>query len=247
MLGLDERIASVGHGGGLVLALVAALLLGLRDATDPDHLTAVSTLVLSEERGGGRRAGRLGLAWGAGHATTLFVFGLPFVLFGSYLPAAVERAAELAIGLVIVFLAVRLLLRWRRGYFHFHAHSHGEVRHAHPHMHEHRARDGHPERHEHSHSLGRSPVAAYGIGLIHGLGGSAGVGILLVGAMPSRGGAAIALVVFAAATAVSMALVSAGVGAAMRAAPMARRIGAVVPLFAALSLAFGGWYALSAI
>ena len=211
MLGLDERIASIGHGGGLVLALVAALLLGLRHATDPDHLTAVSTLVLSEERGGGRRAGRLGLAWGAGHATTLFVFGLPFVLFGSYLPAAVERAAELAIGLVIVFLAVRLLLRWRRGYFHFHAHSHGEVRHAHPHMHEHRARDGHPERHEHSHSLGRSPVAAYGIGLIHGLGGSAGV------------------------------------GAAMRAAPMARRIGAVVPLFGALSLAFGGWYALSAI
>jgi hypothetical protein len=171
------------------------------------------------------------------------------VLLGSYLPAAVEHGAELAIGLVIVLLAVRLLLRWRRGYFHFHAHTHGEVRHAHPHMHEHRAGDGHPEHHEHAHpeALGRSPIVAYGIGLIHGLGGSAAVGVLLIGAMSSRAGAALALGVFAAATAVSMAVVSAGFGAAMRTAPLARRITAFVPMFGVLSLAFGGWYALSAI
>ena len=47
MFGLDDRIANVGTGGSLVLALAVALLLGLRHATDPDHLTALSTLVLS--------------------------------------------------------------------------------------------------------------------------------------------------------------------------------------------------------
>ena len=50
------------------MGLVVAVLLGLRHATDPDHLTAVSTLVLSEERGGARQAGILGFAWGLGTA-----------------------------------------------------------------------------------------------------------------------------------------------------------------------------------
>ncbi len=246
MLGLDDQIASLGDGGGLIVALVAALLLGLRHATDPDHLTAVATLMMSEDDGRGRRAGRLGLAWGAGHATTLLAFGLPFVLFGSYLPGAVERGAEVAIGLVIVALAVRLLVRWRRGYFHFHSHRHGSVRHAHAHMHEHASADGHPERHEHSHSPGRTPLAAYGIGLIHGLGGSAGVGVLLIGAMSSRAGAAAALAIFSAATALSMALVTTGFGLAIG-GHLARRSTALVPAVGALSLAFGTWYALGAI
>ena len=43
---------------GLLTALAVAFLLGLRHATDPDHLTAVSTLVLGNRRGGLRRAGR---------------------------------------------------------------------------------------------------------------------------------------------------------------------------------------------
>ena len=101
-------------GDGLGLALAIALLLGLRHATDPDHLTAVSTLVLSDERAAGR-AGLLGLFWGLGHATTLFLFGLPLVLFQGALPDQIHRAAEVAIGVLIAVLAVRLLLRWRRG------------------------------------------------------------------------------------------------------------------------------------
>ena len=249
MFGLDDQIAGLSQDGGLVIALVVALLLGLRHATDPDHLTAVSTLVLSDQRHGGRRAGVLGLAWGAGHATTLVAFGLPLVLFGSHLPGWVERFAEAAVGLVIVALAMRLLLRWRRGYFHFHPHSHGDLRHAHPHMHEHAAAERHPHRHDHSHaeSLGRSPLAAFGIGLVLGLGGSAGVGVLLIGAMPSRAGAALALAIFAAATATSMALVSGAFGVAVGADRVARRIAALVPAFGTLSLAFGAWYALAAV
>ena len=142
------------------------MLLGLRHATDPDHLTAVSTLVLSERGRGTRRAGRLGLAWGLGHALTLLAFGLPAVLLSAYLPDAVQRAAEALVGLVIVLLALRLLRRWRRGYFHAHPHAHGGVRHAHPHVHEGSGHGAHE--HAHAEALGRTPLAAAGIGMLHG-------------------------------------------------------------------------------
>ena len=85
---LDDWILGLG-GGGLTLGLVVALLLGARHATDADHLTAVSTLILSDDRRGGRRAGVLGLFWGLGHATTLFLFGVPIVMFGAQLPDVV--------------------------------------------------------------------------------------------------------------------------------------------------------------
>src|SRR3954470_5226715 len=175
MFGLDDRIAELGGGGSVLLALAVALLLGLRHATDPDHLTAVSTLALSDDRHGARRASMLGLAWGLGHATTLALLGLPLVLFARSLPEPMQRALEVAVGVVIVALAVRLLVRWRRGYLHVHAHRHGGERHAHPHAHEGRGHGAHDHSHE---ALGRSPLASFGIGLLHGAGGSAGAGIL---------------------------------------------------------------------
>src|SRR4051812_12935676 len=107
MFGIDDAIANL-NGGGILLALAVALLLGLRHATDPDHLTAVSTLVMSEDERGPRRAARLGLAWGLGHATTLFVVGLPLVVFGGALPDVVQRGLEVAVGVVIAALALRL-------------------------------------------------------------------------------------------------------------------------------------------
>jgi hypothetical protein len=94
--------------------------------------------------------------------------------------------------------------------------------------------------------LGRSPLAAYGIGLVHGLGGSAGVGILVVGAASSQVRGVAALLLFAAGTAVSMALVSSTFGYALARGPMARRITSVVPVLALASLAFGAWFALDA-
>ncbi len=244
--GFDERIAR--HAGSGALRLVVALLLGLRHATDPDHLTAVSTLVLSDDREGARRAGTLGLAWGLGHATTLFAFGLPVVLFRRYLPEAVQRGAEVVIGLVIAALAVRLLVRWRRGYFHAHPHLHGEVRHTHPHVHEER-RDAHAQAghaHAHAEELGRSPLAAFGIGLIHGTGGSALVGVLLVGAATTRALGVLALLLFAGGTAASMALVSAGFGYALARGPIASRLVRVVPVLGLGSLLLGLWYTVGA-
>ena len=229
--------------------LLAAFLLGLRHATDPDHLTAVSTLVLSEDRDGARKAGILGLAWGLGHATTIVVFGLPIVLFRSHLPEVVRQGAEAVIGGLIVVLAVRLLLRWRRGYFHAHLHRHGPVRHAHPHVHErgtarHQAA-GHS--HPHAEGLGRTPLAAYGIGLVHGIGGSAMVGLLVVGAAASRPLGVVALILFAAGTAVSMALVSAAFGYALERGPLSRLARPLVPVAGVASLLFGVWYATGAL
>src|SRR4051794_6683075 len=145
MFGLDDKIATLGSGEAFLIVAVVAVLLGLRHATDPDHLTAVTTLIAGDAGHDHRKARSLGFIWGLGHATTLFAFGLPIVLAKSYLPEPVQQGAETAVGLLIIFLAVRLLVRWRQGQSRGHHHSHG-----------------------------RTPVQAYAIGLIHGMGGSAG-------------------------------------------------------------------------
>jgi prepilin signal peptidase PulO-like enzyme (type II secretory pathway) len=244
---LDDWIAGLGGGGSLAVVLLVAVLLGLRHATDPDHLTAVSTLIVSDAGDGPARARALGFAWGAGHATSLFAFGLPIVLFGAYLPDAVQRAAEAAVGVVIVVLALRLLVRWRRGHFHTHAHRHGARWHAHPHVHG-DATHPHPGAHVHAHpeALGRTPAAAYGIGLVHGMGGSAGVGLLLLGGIQGEVRSAAALL-FAAATAVSMAVVSTAFGLALARGPAAGRLAALAPVLGVCGLAFGIWYGLGAV
>jgi hypothetical protein len=247
MEAIDQRLAELGGGSSLVLALVAALLLGLRHATDPDHLTALSTLVLGEDRAGGARlAARLGAAWGAGHAATLIALGLPVVLFDLRLPDGVQRGLEGLVGVLIVALALRLLVRWHRGRLHSHAHVHGDVVHAHPHVHE--AAPGTHVGHDHAHEerLGRTPLAAFGLGLVHGAGGSAAVGLLLVAAVPGRAASAVALALFAGACALSMALLSAifGRGLALGRGELVERL---TPLLGVAALAFGTLYAAAAV
>jgi len=248
MFGLDESIAGLGQGQAFLVIAGIAVLLGLRHATDPDHLTAVTTLVATERDQGARRAGALGLSWGLGHATTLIAFGVPIVLFRNYLPAGVQQAAEVAIGVMIMALAVRLIVRWRRAEVHSHLHSHDGGTHRHTHVHE-RAHEvhGHP-RHEHAHAprLGRSPVQAYGIGLVHGMGGSAGVGVLLLAAIPDHVEGLAALAILALFTAVSMAVTSTAFGYALARGPVVRRLARVTPALGFVSLAFGAWYALGA-
>ncbi len=67
MNALDSQLAGLAHGDLFLLTIVAAVLLGFRHATDPDHLTAVSVLVLGSDTRGHRRAGALRAAsWSAG-------------------------------------------------------------------------------------------------------------------------------------------------------------------------------------
>jgi high-affinity nickel permease len=226
--------------GPLLAALGVALLLGLRHAADPDHLVAVSMLVAGAKERRAHAAARLGASWGAGHALTLLLFGLPIVVAGAELPAPLQHTAELAIGVLIVFLAVQLLRRWRRGAFHVHEHEHGHLRHVHVHPHA----DG--ARHGHDHPALRSPRASFFVGCLHGIGGSAAVGVLLIGSMESREAAVAALAVLAAGTAVSMAALSAGFGMLLGAGGRRRSPGRLIPALGGSSAVFGAWYALAA-
>ena len=90
-------------------------------------------------------------------------------------------------------------------------------------------------------------MQAYGIGLVHGMGGSAGVGVLLLAAIPDRAEAIVDLGLFAAFTAVSMALASSTFGYALTRPPVLRRFATVAPALGMLSLVFGVWYSLGAL
>lgn len=242
MLGLDDWIAGLSDGTTLIALIAVAVLLGLRHATDPDHLAAVTTLIASKRERGARLAGALGLAWGLGHATALFAFGLPIVLFKAYLPEGVIQGAETLIGVTIMALAVWLLLRWRRGLLHVHVHEHARG----PHVHVHSHADGMGHAHEHPLRT-RSPLQAYGIGLLHGMGGSAGVGVLLLATIHDHVVAVLALALFAFCTALSMAALSAGLGLTLESAPVRRSFNRLAPVLGCASLAFGMWYSLGAL
>ncbi len=224
MFGLDDAIANLSSGASVVVVILVAVLLGLRHATDPDHIAAVTTLVASARR---RRAGpRPGSARSGDSVmpSPWCVFGLPILLFQQFLPERVQQGAETAVAALIVFLAIRLLVRWRHGYFNLHAHVHED------------------EHHEHA---VRTPLGAFGIGLVHGMGGSAGVGVLILAAIPSTTVACVALVVLALFTAVSMTIVTTGFGFTLSSAPVASVFNGVAPVLGLTSLAFGVWYAVA--
>ena len=225
MFGLDDWIAGLSEGASVGVVLLVAVLLGLRHATDPDHIAAMTTLVASGREHVARSAAGLGAWWGVGHAITLVVFGIPILLAQRYLPERVQQGAETAVAALIVFLALRLLVRWRHGYFDLHAHADPEREHRHP---------------------VRTPAGALGVGLVHGMGGSAGVGILLLAAIPSETVAIVSLLLLATFTAVSMTVVTVGVGFTLAARPVAAAANTLIPALGALSLAFGLWYAAAA-
>jgi len=219
MFGLDDRIAGLSNGTTLLVVTAVSILLGLRHASDPDHLTAVTTMIAARRERPTRHAARLGFVWGLGHATSLFLFGLPVVLYSAYLPRVVQDAAETLVGCVIVALALGLLVRWRRGLYRFPAHAHPR---------------------------GRTGGQAYAIGLVHGMGGTAGMGLLLLATIQSHALAIAALALFATCTAVSMTVLSAGFGVALSAGAVRRSFHRVAPVLGLASLAFGVWYALGA-
>jgi hypothetical protein len=220
MFGLDDLIASYSDGAAVWIVVLVAILLGLRHATDPDHLAAVTTLVAGTGQAT-KAAACLGAAWGAGHAATLFAFGVPILLLDRYLPERAQEAAETAIAFVIAYLAIRLVLRWRMGLYSL------QRRHSHPHR-------------------GRTALSAFGIGLVHGMGGSAGVGVLLVASIESPLLSVVALALLATFTAVSMTMLSAGFGAVLASRPLQASFAATAPAFALASLAFAVWYGAAA-
>jgi high-affinity nickel permease len=225
MFGLDDWIAGMSQGASIGVVLLVAVLLGLRHATDPDHIAAMTTLVASGRERATRSAARLGAWWGAGHAVTLVAFGIPILVANRFLPERLLQGAETAVAALIVFLGLRLLVRWRHGYFDLHAHVHPEQNHRHP---------------------VRTPMGAFGVGLVHGMGGSAGIGVLLLSAIPSESIAIASLVLLALFTAVSMTVVTVGFGLTLSTRPVAAASRTLIPALGVVSLAFGVWYATAA-
>jgi high-affinity nickel permease len=233
---LDEWLTGLIDGAPLIVALGIAFVLGLRHASDPDHLVAVTSLVAADG-GDTRRATKLGAWWGLGHAGALLAIGIPLILFKTELPASVESAAEKAIGVVILLLALRVIFKWVRGDFRASAHRHLEGGHdRRRHL---RREDGG----EHRHTTVRSPAQAVGIGALHGLAGTGAVVLLLIATLPTQLEAALALSVFAPMSIVSMAACTAAFAWVLTrpiVEPVYRTV--LIPGLGLFGVMFGLWY-----
>jgi ABC-type nickel/cobalt efflux system permease component RcnA len=233
---IDTWLAGLLAGAPLAVSLGIAFVLGLRHASDPDHLVAVTSLVAADD-GDVRAAARLGTWWGLGHAVTLLAIGLPLIALKSQLPAWLERGAEVGIGLVILVLAARVLVKWTRGDYTAGPHVHHGEADDHRHL-RHGAGATHPHRNL------RTPRQAFAIGTLHGLAGTGAVVLLLVAALPNRLEAAAALAVFAPMSVVSMAACTSAFAWVLTrplVEPLYRRL--LIPALGAFGLVFGLWYA----
>lgn len=155
--------------------LTLGFLLGMRHATDADHVVAVTTIVGRERSVAG--AARMGLLWGAGHTLTVLAFGGAIVALGLRVPPRLGLALEGAVAIMLVVLGLPSLvaalrrLRARRVHAHAHVHADG-CEHEHPHLHEAEAVDKEREP-DGAHSVApRRHARAHGVhGHAHGVHG----------------------------------------------------------------------------
>src|SRR5438309_1802726 len=97
----------------LVSIIALGFFLGMRHATDPDHVIAVTTIV-SRQRSV-RHAAMIGLLWGVGHTITILVVGSAIILFGLVIPPRLGLTMELSVGLMLILLGILNLsgiMRW---------------------------------------------------------------------------------------------------------------------------------------
>jgi high-affinity nickel-transport protein len=199
-------------------------LLGMRHATDADHVVAVTTIV-SRYRSF-RAAAWIGISWGIGHTLTILAVGGGIVAFKWVIPPRIGLSMELAVGAMLVLLGagtVVSLLRARPaavgpapgGLVHSHAHEHGDFIHTHRHGHEPEAHPHPPDRtpvHWLDRHFGRLGIYRAGrplvIGMVHGLAGSAAVALLVLTTISDPGWAAFYLLVFGLGTLVGMMLLT---------------------------------------
>jgi hypothetical protein len=210
------------------LAILAiGFLLGMRHATDPDHVIAVSTIV-SRERSI-LKAGLIGIFWGCGHTLTIAIVGSAIILFGVVVPPRAGLTLEFSVGLMLILLGILNLtgaMKWLSEKF---SPSHPRVTGAHAHIHEHGNR---LHFHWHSHSAIaqhhgdslttpswlRGPFARLGlfhvlrpllVGIVHGLAGSAAAALLVLSTIRQPRWALLYLLVFGVGTIAGMMLITA--------------------------------------
>lgn len=210
------------------LAILAiGFFLGMRHATDPDHVIAVSTIV-SRERSLSKAA-LIGALWGLGHTITIVLVGAAIILFNVVIPPRVGLTMEFAVGLMLILLGILNLsgiTRWMSEKF---SPSHPRVAGEHAHLHEHDARVHYhwhshaPAKEHHADSLPasnwlRNPVAGLGlfhflrpllIGIVHGLAGSAAVALLVLSTIHDPRWGVFYLLIFGLGTIAGMMLITA--------------------------------------
>jgi high-affinity nickel-transport protein len=198
----------------LLPLLALGFLLGLKHATDADHVVAVSTIV-SRERSL-RGAAFVGAMWGVGHTVTVALVGGAIVLLGLVVPPRVGLSFELAVALMLVALGAFNLFALRRR--------------AHAHMHDDR-----------SPAVKRSLARSLVVGVVHGLAGSAALALLVLASIRDVSQGVAYLAVFGLGTIAGMALLTTVVAlpVALASDRFARWRRGIVCLAGAASVAFG--------
>lgn len=204
----------------LLAVVLLGFFLGMRHATDADHVIAVTTIVARHRQRGG--AALIGALWGVGHTLTILVVGGGIILLGWVIPPRLGLSLELAVGAMLIVLGLLNLSSLRAGLdlpgVHVHPHAHGDYVHTHGHQHD-------PE--SHPHTPEQTPLArldrmlgslgAYQVvrpvvvGIVHGLAGSAAVALLVLTAIGNPGWSILYLLVFGLGTIAGMMLVTAAI------------------------------------
>jgi len=189
------------------------LLLGIKHATDADHLAAVATLATRQHSL--VQSVKHGVAWGIGHSVTLLLFGGIVLVLGTSIPQHVVFALELAVGGMLILLGADVLRRLLRQRIHVHIHTHGpRVRHVHAHSHVGGGVHG-DSPHEHAHS-GGLPLRALVVGVTHGMAGSAALVILSLGAVQSWTAGLMFVALFGTGSIIGMASLSVAIAIPLR-------------------------------
>lgn len=178
----------------IVSVLGLGFVLGLKHATDADHIVAISTII--SEKKGMKNSSLVGISWGLGHTASLLAVGLIMILLKTQIPQDVAHGMEFGVAVMLIILGGNTLWKFLRGAkFHIHQHEHGEHLHLHPHFHETSPKSSkNPEGGvnasvKHSHywhhpvRLGKKPFL---VGMIHGMAGSAALMLLVLATIPSR-------------------------------------------------------------
>lgn len=204
----------------LLSILLLGFFLGMRHATDSDHVIAVTTIVSRQRKIG--EAALTGIFWGIGHSVTLLVIGGAIILFGLVIPERLGMSLEFCVALMLILLGAinlrasfgRLRVRGQ----HEHVHQHGDYAHTHAHDHGTGAH-GHAEDSVPPAQLDRRfgrlkfyrairPVA---IGIVHGLAGSAAVALLVLPIIRNPVWAMAYLLIFGVGTIAGMMLITAAI------------------------------------
>ena len=228
-----------------VTVLIIGFTLGLKHATEVDHLIAISTIVSQHKNV--FRSAIVGALWGAGHTASLLVVGVIALLLRVAVPARVSGWLEFGVALMIIGLGISALWRALRKatQIHVHEHSHDGLKHKHLHFHEDEKKHELASTSRHSHALSRVGLKPLLIGTMHGLAGSGALTLLLLTQISSSWIAFLYLIIFGVGSIAGMVLMSGllGLPFALTSGKLTLIHRQLQTVAAALSICFGIWYA----